>query len=140
MLMKPRRWLAYNIEVNDLLPQYSEIVDRFEQSDIPLDGAFGSNTEWGSEVPGLLVAVGPAVEPKRLLDIVALLDGLGQLFVTINHEGEHSKVIAIGALNLKREPIAAITEDMIATLSRPNATSHSMIEAIKSAPKVAVVR
>ncbi len=28
MLMKPRRWLAYTIEVNDRLPEYSQIVDR----------------------------------------------------------------------------------------------------------------
>lgn len=139
MLMKPMRWLAYNIEVNDLLRQYTEIVDRFERSDIPLDGAFGSNTESGSEVPGLLVAVGPGVEPQRLLDILLLLDGLDQLFVVLNTEGEHSKIVAIGSLNLNKECIVAVTEEMIAVLSDPSATSTSMVEAINAAPKVGVL-
>ena len=140
MLMKPRRWLAYNIEVNDLLPQYSEIVDRFERSDIPLDGAFGSNTEAASGIPGLLLAVGPAVEPERLLEVVDLLRDLGQLFVVVHDSAEHSKGICIGALNLERNPVVAVTEDLLAVLSETNATPSSMIQAINAAPKVAVVR
>lgn len=140
MLMKPRRWLAYNIDVNDLLPQYSQIIDRFEPSDIPLEGAFGSNTEPGSKVPGLLLAVGPGVEPERLLEIVVLLSGLGQLFLAVHDSAVHSKVIDIGALNLDKRPIVAITKNLVAVLSESNATSHSMIRAIDAAPKVAVVR
>lgn len=139
MLMKPRRWLAYKIELNDLLPDYSKILDRIEHSDIPLDGVFGSNTEWGSRIPGLLLAIGPAVEPSRLLEILALVEGLGQVFLAVHDAAEHSKVIVVGSLNLNNEPIVAISEELIAVISPPGATATMLVDAIAAAPKVQVL-
>ena len=136
MLMKPRRWLAYTIELNDLLPMYDEIVDRFEHSDVPLDGAFGSNTTTGLELPGLLLAIGPSVEPARLSEVVDLLEGLGQLFILVHPDGVHEKVILIGALNLKGEAVTALAGEVLATVTRPSATAAELRQAIKNAPKV----
>jgi hypothetical protein len=134
--MKPRRWLAYTVEVNDLLPCFEEIVDRFEQSQIPLDGTFGSNTTPGHEVPGLLIALGPAVEPRRLDEVVSLLTGLGKLFLIIHDEATHSKYIGIGALNLNSEPVVAISEPLRALLRRPDATASELSKALAASPRV----
>src|SRR5262245_42835819 len=118
MLMKPRRWLAYTIELNDLLTTYEEILNRFERSDVPLDGTFGSNTTAGLELPGLLLAIGPSVEPARLREVVDLLDGLGQLFVLVHPDGVHEKVILIGALNSRGEAVTALAGEVLATVTR----------------------
>jgi hypothetical protein len=139
MLMKPRQWLAYTVAVNDLLPAYEQIVDRFESSDVPLDGAFGSNTTAGLELPGLLLAIGPAVEPVRLTEVLHLLAGFGQLFVLVHDDGEHDKLILIGALNLNGEAVTAIAGDVLATIKRPDATADDLRRAIEDAPKVHVL-
>jgi len=138
MLMKPRRWLAYTVEVNDLLPCYEDLLERFETSEIPLDGAFGSNTSDGREVPGLLLAVGPAVEPERLIEILELLHGLGQLFLVVNEDGPHGKSIAIGALNLNGDSVVAVTGELLGEIRRPGATSTELRMAIEAAPQVRV--
>jgi hypothetical protein len=137
--MKPRRWLAYTIEVNDLVPSYEDIVDRFERSDVPLDGTFGSNTVSGVEMPGLLVAVGPAVEPARLAELVDMLAGLGQLFVLVDEEPIHDKCILIGALNLEHVAVTAIAGDVLAVVRDPGATAADLHRAIAHAPKVLVL-
>lgn len=139
MLMKPRRWLAYTVEVNDLLPSYERIVDRFEQSDVPLDGTFGSNTLAGVELPGLLLAIGPAVEPARLAEVVDLLAGLGQLFVLVCDEPIHDKCILVGALNLEHDAVTAVAGDVLATIMDPDATAADLCDAVARAPKVLVL-
>lgn len=139
MLMKPKKWLAYTIEVNDLLPVYDQIVDRFEQSDIPLDGAFGLNTTVGVSLPGLLLAIGPAVEPVRLAEVVSLLSGLGQLFILFHDEASHDKVILVGALNLSGDKVTAVTGDVLATIMRKDATAEELRAAIEKAPKVHLI-
>jgi hypothetical protein len=116
--MKPKKWLAYTIEVNDLLPAYEQIIARFEESDIPLDGTFGSNTTAGHVAPGILLAIGPAVEPARLAEVILLLSELGQLFILVHDEASHNKVILIGALNLSGDKVTAITGDVIATYEK----------------------
>jgi hypothetical protein len=137
--MKPRRWLAYTVEVNDLLPSYEHIVDRFERSDVPLDGTFGSNTLAGVELPGLLLAIGPAVEPPRLAEVVDLLAGLGQLFVLVCAEDTHDKCITIGALNLEHDAVTAVAGDVLATIMDPDATASDLSGAVERAPKVLVL-
>lgn len=139
MLMKPRRWLAYTVEVNDLLPAYEQIVDRFEPSEVPLDGTFGSNTLAGVELPGLLLAIGPAVEPARLAEVVDLLAGLGQLFVLVCDEDMHDKCILVGALNLEGDAVTAIAGEVLATIMDPEATVADLHAAIEQAPKVLVL-
>ena len=139
MLMKPRRWLAYTVEVNDLLPAYEQIVDRFEPSEVPLDGTFGSNTLAGVELPGLLIAVGPAVEPARLAEVVDLLAGLGQLFVLICDEDMHDKCILVGALNLEGDAVTAIKGEVLRTIMDPDATANDLRDAVERAPKVHVL-
>jgi hypothetical protein len=137
--MKPRRWLAYSVEVNDLLPSYEQIVDRFEQSDVPLDGTFGSNTLSGVEMPGLLLAIGPAVEPARLAEVVDLLAGLGQLFLLVCDEPVHDKCILVGALNLEHDAVTAIAGDVLAVVRDPGATAADLRQAMEHAPKVHVL-
>src|SRR5262245_42771136 len=138
MLMKPRRWLAYTVELNDLLPCYEELLNRFERSEIPIDGTFGSNTSAGSEVPGLVLAVGPAVEPQRLVEILNLIVGLGQVFLVVNEDGPHNKSIAVGALNLNRESVVAMTDELVGEIRRPGSTSEDLRTAINDAPQVRV--
>jgi hypothetical protein len=138
MIAKPRRWLAYKIELNDLLPEYELLLDRFEQTDIPLDATFGSNTEPGIAVPGIVLAIGPAVEPARLAEILALLDGIEPLHLKIHREGEHAKVIFIGALNLQAEGIVPLSDELRATLDRA-LTAAELVRAIEDAPRIAVL-
>ena len=97
MLMKPKRWLSYTVELNDLLPSYDQILKAFELSAVPLDATFGSNSEPGHDIPGVLLAIGPAVEPARLGEILDLLEGIGQVtLVQIRfppgwHLGQHPR-------------------------------------------------
>jgi hypothetical protein len=44
-LVRPRRWLGYFVSLNDLHPRAEEMLDRFEQSEIPLWDTFGSSSE-----------------------------------------------------------------------------------------------
>src|SRR5262245_581934 len=136
MLMKPRRWLAYTVEVNDLLPCFETIVDRFEKSQVPLDATFGSNSTSGQQVPGLLIAFGPAVEPQRLHEVVGLVTGLGRLFLIVHDEATHSKYIGIGALNLNNEPVVAMTDALRALLGSPDATAADLRKALAGSPRV----
>jgi len=136
MLRKPRRWLAYDIQVNDLLPCYERILDRFEASDIPIDGVFGSNTEAGTAIPGILVALGPGVEPARLCEVLSLLDGLGQLFLCVHDGGSHSKEILIGGLNLSCEPFVALDETLLDRLSHMTNEAASLCAAIEGCHKI----
>jgi len=139
MLMKPRRWLAYTVEVNDLLPCFESIVDRLEGSEIPLDGTFGSNTLPGVDVPGLLIAIGPSVEPQHLLEVLSLLRGLGQAFLVVHEEATHSKYIGVGALNLNNEPVVAVSDELLALIRRPDATAADLCQAMAAAPRIHVL-
>jgi len=139
MLMKPKRWLAYTIEVNDLLPSYEQVVERFEHSDVPLDGAFGSNTTAGTGLPGLLLAIGPRVEPARLAEVLSLLSEFGQLFILVDEDGRHDKFIVIGALNLDSKPVTAVAGDVLAIIMRADATAEELCKAIHISPKVHVL-
>lgn len=136
MLMKPKRWLGYTIELNDLLPAYELIVDRFAGSGVPLDATFGSNTEGGVAFPGVLIAVGAAVEPARLIEVLALLEDIGDKFLVVHNDASHNRVIYIGALNLDKEPVVAISEGIVAALHRDGASARDMREAIAAAPRV----
>lgn len=138
--MKPRRWLAYTVSLNDLLATYPTILDRFEESDVPLDEVFGSNTEPGAKVPGLIISIGLAVEPPRLAEIVGLLEGLGQLFIAIDTEcTPHSKCIYVGALNLRNEPVRAVSGRLLETILTPGLTASSLVDAIEREPSVEVL-
>lgn len=136
MLMKPRRWLAYTIELNDLLPNYEEILDRFERSDIPLDGTFGSSSIWTKPSIGLLIAIAPAVEPERLAEVLDLVNGSGQIFLIVHDDPSHNKVILVGALNLQTEAFVALSDDLMAVIKRPGATADDLVKAITVAPKI----
>ncbi len=139
MLMKPKRWLAYTIELNDLLPHYEGILSAFDGSDVPLDATFGSNSESGMEIPGILVAVGSAVEPARLAEVLALLDGIDRIFLTVHDAAVHSKVIYVGALNLDGDPIAPFSDQLSSFVRDPNATPRELMRAIERAPKIDIL-
>ena len=139
MLSKPRRWLAYTIEVNDLLECYDQLLDRFERADVPLDGVFGSNTQEGSAVPGLVVAIGPAVEPARLAEVLPLLEGFGRVFLLVDEGVSHNKFIAIGSLNLNKEPVVALSQGLAALISTPGATADQLCRAVEAAPRIHVL-
>jgi hypothetical protein len=74
-----------------------------------------------------------------LSELLSLLDGLGQLFLLVRDQGEHSKVILIGALNLNSEPVVAVTGDIHATITRADTTTAELHRAINAAPKVHVL-
>lgn len=140
--MKPKRWLAYSIELNDLLPDYDRLVQAFAESDVPLDAAFGSNSDTGPSaaggcrIPGMLIAIGPAVEPPRLAEIFGLLEGHGDRFLTIHADALHGKVIYIGALNLNNEPVIRVSDEILGVVHHPGATAQGLRDAVESAPKV----
>jgi hypothetical protein len=140
MLRKPRRWLGYTIELNDRLSAYEEILTRFEQSDIPLDDVFGSNSIAQPTTPSLLVAVGPQVEPERLGEILQLLDGLGQVFLVLHDDPPHNKVIYIGAMNLEAAPLIAVSDELRALTHQPGASAEELAKAIGASPKVQPMR
>jgi len=140
MLQKPRRWLAYTIELNDLLPHYQQILDRFERSDVPLDGVFGSSSVSTSPPVGILIAIGPAVEPERLDEVIRLVEDLDQLFLVVHDDPSHNKVIIIGAMNLESVPFVAVTPELLGVVRSPGATAASVRSAIAAMPKVQAIR
>ena len=140
MLQKPRRWLAYTIELNDLLPTYEQIIDRFERSDVPLDGVFGSSSVSTSPSLGILVAIGPAVEPQRLDEVIRLVEDLDLLFLLVHDDPSHNKVIIIGAMNLDSAPFVAVTPELLGVIRGPGATAGDVTSAIAAMPKVQAIR
>ena len=97
MLMKPRQWLGYTILLNDLLPAYEEILNRFEISEIPLDDTFGSSSDPPTMPSKFILLVGPGIEIKCLNDILKLLDGLGPEFIQPETDEAYRKHIYIGS-------------------------------------------
>lgn len=140
MLQKPRRWLAYTVELNDLLPSYERILDRFERSDVPLDGVFGSGSVSTSPPLGILVAIGPAVEPQRLDEILRLVEDLDLLFLVVHDDPPHNKVIIIGSMNLEAAPFVAVTPRLLGVIRGPRATAADVTSAIAAMPKVQAIR
>jgi len=140
MLRKPRRWLGYTIELNDRLAEYEEILDRFERSDIPLDDVFGSHSIEQQLSPGLLIAIGPQVEPARLGEVLDLLDGLAQAFLIVHDEPPHNKVIYVGAMNLEAQPFVALSEELRALIRKAGATAADLVRAVGTSPKVQPMR
>lgn len=136
MLLVPRRWLGYRIELNDLLPDCTEILDRFELSEIPLHDTFGSNTDYESAPDRTIISVGEAVEPERFLELIELLDGLNLDFVMAIGDTLNRKDINIGSLNLGNEPMAALSESLLSTVRHECKNAAQFAECIKSCAKV----
>jgi hypothetical protein len=98
--MKPRKWLGYNILLNDLLPDAETIIDRFEISDIPLDDTFGSSSDpLPKEHSKYILSIGPGVEVDNLNDMIELLHGIEPEFIHIETDGAYRKCLYIGSLN-----------------------------------------
>jgi len=109
-LQVPRRWLGYSVWVNSRLSVREAILDRFELADIALTNTFDPDEEDPAPEP-FVVSFGPAVEPTRLLEVLALLEGLGVQYL-FAVDGPSRKDITIGASNLNAEPITPLTEDL----------------------------
>jgi hypothetical protein len=108
-LMKSKKWMAYTVALNDLIADYDVIIERFEKSSIPLDELFGSNTEQYSP-HSIVMAIGTAIEPSRLRDILKLLENLGPDFIIVDIEGiPHKKTIYIGSYKLDQEEAIPMT-------------------------------
>ena len=134
-LQKPRRWLAYRIELNDLLPEVDAILDRFERSEVPLEDCFGSNSD-RPEVPrSTILFFGPGTEPDRLVELIDLLDGIPIHYVQAGDEVWNRKVIFIGSYNFDAEGGAPLSPGLIKDV-RGAATPEELTEIVQRASTV----
>lgn len=138
-LMKPRRWLGYTIALNDLLANAKEILDRFERSEIPLDDTFGSSSDPAARPRSTILYVGPGVEQDRLLELLALLEGVPIHFLQADHAGHSRKTIYIGSFNLENERVAPYSPEILASVCRPGLSAEEVTAAIINASTVHVL-
>jgi hypothetical protein len=113
-LVRPRRWLGYFVSLNDLHPRAEEMLDRFEQSEIPLWDTFGSSSEQPASNDRFIVAFGPGVEAGRLIEVLEVLEDLSVEYLQAMRENR--KTIYIGTLNLENEPVAPYSADLLKTI------------------------
>ncbi len=135
-LLIPKRWLGYSIQLNDLLPRYSEILDRFEKSDIPLKDIFGSSSENPTPPSLNIIAFGIAVEPARLLEILELLEGFEPDYLQIDNRAINRKDIWIGAYNIDNEPVAMLSEALVGQLKSNTLDSAGLVRYVNSNAKI----
>jgi hypothetical protein len=112
-LQKPRRWLGYRIELNDLVSEADTILDRFENSEIPLDDCFGSNSDPPEAPRSTILFFGPGTEPIRLTELIELLDGTSIHYIQAGTESYNRKVILIGGYNLDAAPVAPLSPGLV---------------------------
>lgn len=113
-LLRPRRWLAYSVSMNDLHSRAAEMLDRFESSEIPLAETFGSSSDVDAPPEQFIVAFGPGVEAGRLLEVLDLLEGIDA--PRLLAMSDQRKTIYVGAFNLAGEPTMPLTPAMLQLL------------------------
>jgi hypothetical protein len=99
------------MSARSLLSRADEMLDRFEQSEIPLWDTFGSSSESHVSNGQFIVAFGPGVEAGRLLEVLVLLDGFG--VQRLHAMPQNRKSIYIGSLNLENEPTIPFSADLL---------------------------
>ncbi|HVZ71411.1 MAG TPA: hypothetical protein VHJ20_03470 [Polyangia bacterium] len=129
-LQIPRRWLGYSVWVNSRLAAREAILDRFEVSDIPLTNTFDPDEDDPAPEP-FVVSFGPGVEPTRLMEVLALLEGLGAQYL-FAVDGPSRKDITIGASNMNAEPITPLTEELSRMLAAPSLSATELHQAVRT--------
>ena len=113
-LLKPRRWLGYDISLNDLIPDAERILDLFETSEIPLCDSFGSSSDPPERPRSVILFFGPGTEPERLAELLDLLPSSSIHCLQAGTEGHNRKTIYIGGYNFDSEPVAPATAELLA--------------------------
>jgi len=140
VLMKPREWMGYSVELNDLLPGAEELMDRFEQAQVPLDDTFGSSSDPPVPPPPLTVFFGPDVEPLRLLAVLHLLRDVNVRFLLAGIETEDRKRILIGAYNHEREKLTPYSDELLRQIGSPGVTADGLTTLVREAARLREVR
>ena len=131
-LMKPREWMGYSVELNDLLPEAAEIIGRFEQAQVPLDDTFGSSSDPAVPPPPLIVYFGPDVEPQRLLDVLYLLP-VKVRFLLAGTASEDRKRILIGSYNYDRDRPTPFSDELVRRIEQPGMTPDDLTCLVRDA-------
>jgi len=74
--VKPRRWLGYRIELNDLLDDVKRIDRRLAKAGILIDDTFGSSSERPERPERVVIAWGPGVARERVRELLRRLEDI----------------------------------------------------------------
>ena len=128
-LFRPREWLGHVVKVNDLLPRFEEIVDRFAASDVPLDDAFGSDRH--TEPPPVLsIGFGEAVGVERFRDVLLLLEDIPIERISIYPDVDR-RTISVGGYGAEVFPTAVLTPELRDKIVRLELTTEELRRVIR---------
>jgi hypothetical protein len=82
------RWQAYRVEINDLLPQYQDILSRLKKAGIPISDTFGTTSSYPRQ-PGLyLVVFGPNIDVEALQQLLLAIADTGPQYLAFGDDEE----------------------------------------------------
>lgn len=134
-LQRARRWLGYRIDLNDLLADAAEILDRFEASEIPLEDSFGSSSDPPERPRSTILFFGPGTEPQRLLELLELLEGIPIHYLHAGTESHSRKCILIGSYNGDADPVAPLGAELLEEI-RGAGTAEELTEIVRRSSNV----
>jgi hypothetical protein len=140
VLVKPREWLGYSVELNDLLPGSPQLIARFERERVPLSDTFGSSSDPPVPPPPLIVFFGPGVEPVRFLELLHVLRDADVRYLQAGTENEDRKRILIGGYNYNHEPLTPYSRELVRRIEQSGLTPDGLTSLVREAAHLRVVR
>lgn len=108
------QWQAYWVGVNDLLPNYKNIVARLNEARIPIADTFGSSSNVPRPPAHYVVAFGPGVEIEALRQLLRVLAGTGIEFLDYASRDEiHQGRLYVGGYAYDQDPVLNLDGGML---------------------------
>jgi hypothetical protein len=86
------QWQAYRVKVNDLLPCYQRVVDRFREARIPITDTFGSTSETKRVPDYYVLAFGPDVAVEALQEVMRAIAVTGVEYLDYSYATPEMKL------------------------------------------------
>jgi len=121
-----KRWAPYQISVNDLLPNYSEIVDFFESRGVRITDTFGSTSKPSHPPVPFTLSYGAGVDVSSLQELLRFLLERGLKAINVVDTDDPTlqdlseRRFYIGSYAYKEFPVAFTTAELVRELLKEN--------------------
>jgi len=113
------RSATIDVEVNDLLPWYTEIITSWRGSQIRVKDTFGSNSARSIRPVYSVISFGKGVESYAMIQVCQSLKGFTDWYVDYASEDNSVGRIYVGSYGYGGEDVAPLTDELLAEMGGP---------------------
>lgn len=99
------QWQPYDVQVNDLLPSYSEITSKLRAAGIPLGQTFGSTSASARQPSAYVMAFGSGIEVAALQHLLVTLADAGPKYLDYSDDPSDAERFYIGSYGYQGSPV-----------------------------------